>query len=310
MNQASHITRRRILSGAALAGAAPLAQSHVDGRSQPQLLRRPFKPADGTAERDHFLYVPTGFYTETGSEWPVLLFLHGNGERGNAKEELDYTLVHGPVREAWIQGRDLPFLIIQPQLPWYSRRRPQNPPRVPPRPIDTPPPARNAGGRSSDPMVRNETGEAPRWAERGTLDDGWDLIEQDLLTMIDATIADFRGDADRVYCTGLSYGGFGTWHMAQTHPERFAAVGPICGAGDPRKMQPIVDAMLPIWIHQGGRDPVVAAEHVLASARALEAAGHPEVRMTVHEDLSHNVWTRVYEGDDLYNWFLRQRRSA
>jgi predicted peptidase len=159
-------------------------------------------------------------------------------------------------------------------------------------------------------MVRNETGEAPRWAERGTLDDGWDLIEQDLLTMIDATIADFRGDADRVYCTGLSYGGFGTWHMAQTHPERFAAVGPICGAGDPRKMQPIVDAMLPIWIHQGGRDPVVAAEHVLASARALEAAGHPEVRMTVHEDLSHNVWTRVYEGDDLYNWFLRQRRSA
>lgn len=159
-------------------------------------------------------------------------------------------------------------------------------------------------------MVRKETGEPPRWAERGTLDDGWDLIEKDLLTMIDETITGFRGDAERVYCTGLSYGGFGTWHMAQTHPERFAAVGPICGAGDPRKMQPIVDAKLPIWIHQGGRDPVAAAEHVLASARALEAAGHPEVRMTVHEDLAHNVWTRVYEGVDLYDWFLRQRRSA
>lgn len=46
------------------------------------------------------------------------------------------------------------------------------------------------------------------------------------------------------------------------------------------------------------------------SARALEAAGHPEVRMTLHEDLSHNSWTRVYEGVDLYDWFLRQRRSA
>jgi predicted peptidase len=158
-------------------------------------------------------------------------------------------------------------------------------------------------------MVRQETGEPPRWAERGTLDEGWDLIEKDLLTMIYETLADFRGDADRVYCTGLSYGGFGTWYMAQTYPERFAAVGPLCGAGDPKRMKPIVDAKLPIWIHTGGRDPVVPAEHVVASARALEAAGHPEVRMTVHEDLSHDVWTRVYEGDDLYNWLLRQRRS-
>jgi len=49
---------------------------------------------------------------------------------------------------------------------------------------------------------------------------------------------------------------------------------------------------------------------VMASARALEAAGHPEVRMTVHEDLPHNVWTRVYEGADLYNWFLQQRNPS
>lgn len=100
MQYTSHVTRRRILSGAALAGSASLAPAQVDGRSQPQLLRRPFKPADGTAERDYFLYVPAGFYTEAGREWPVMLFLHGNGERGDAKSELDYTLVHGPVREA------------------------------------------------------------------------------------------------------------------------------------------------------------------------------------------------------------------
>ena len=84
---------------------------------------------------------------------------------------------------------------------------------------------------------------------------------------------------------------------------------PVCGAGNPQRMQPIVDAKLPVWIHQGGRDPVVPVEHVVASARALEASGHPEVRMTVHEDLNHDVWTRVYEGADLYNWFLRQRRA-
>ena len=274
------------------------------------LLRRPFRPSEGTDERNYFLYLPTGFYAETGREWPVMLFLHGNGQRGNAQDELDYILMHGPLREAWIQGRGLPFLIIRPQLPWFSRRRPSTRPPGPQRATDGPPPERSRYERSTDPMVRKETGEAPRWAERGTLDDGWDLIEKDLLTMLHETIADFRGDADRVYCTGLSYGGFGTWHMAQNYPDRFAAVGPVCGAGDPRKMQPLVEAKLPVWIHQGGRDPLVPVEHVLASARALEAAGHPEVRMTVYEDLNHDVWTRVYEGDDLYNWFLRQRRSA
>lgn len=149
---------------------------------------------------------------------------------------------------------------------------------------------------------------APRWAEKGTLDEGWDVIEEDLLGMIVETLDGYRGDADRLYCTGLSYGGFGTWYLAQTHPELFAAVAPLCGAGDPKKMRPIVDAGLPIWIQTGGRDPVVPAEHVVASARALEAAGHPGVRMTVHEDLNHDVWTRVYEGRDLYDWFLGQRR--
>ena len=310
MGNSSQLTRRRILSGAALAGAAPLAQAHVDGRSQAQLLRRGFKPADGGEERDYFLYVPTEFYTETGREWPVMMFLHGGGERGNAKDELDQTLVHGPVMEAWIQGRDLPFLIIQPQLP--AGARPNNSPdpaRVPQRVTDGPPPERNYGRRSEKPMARVETGELPDWAARSARDPDRELIEKDLLTMIYETIADFRGDPDRVYCTGLSFGGFGTWHIAQNHPERFAAVAPICGAGDPSKMQPIADAKLPIWIHQGGRDTTVSAESVLASAKALEAAGHPEVRFTVHEDLAHNVWTRVYEGDDLYNWFLRQRRK-
>jgi predicted peptidase len=238
-----------------------------------------------------------------------MMFLHGGGERGNGRDELDHTLVHGPLMEAWIQGRDLPFLIIQPQLPAGNRPNAPDPARIPQRITDGPPPARNYGTRSEKPMARVETGELPDWAARSARDSGRELTEKDLLTMIYETIADLRGDEDRVYCTGLSFGGFGTWHIAQNHPQRFAAVAPICGAGDPSKMQPIVDANLPIWIHQGGRDTTVSAESVLASAKALEAAGHPEVRMTVHEDLGHNVWTRVYEGDDLYGWLLRQRRK-
>ena len=71
----------------------------------------------------------------------------------------------------------------------------------------------------------------------------------------------------------------------------------------------IAEAKLPIWIFQGGRDTTVLPEWVLATAVALEEAGHSEVRFTVHEDRPHDAWTRVYEGWDLYNWFLSHRRN-
>lgn len=72
----------------------------------------------------------------------------------------------------------------------------------------------------------------------------------------------------------------------------------------------LAGAKLPVWIFEGGRDPVVKPEWVMATSRAPEEAGRPAVRVTVHEDLAHNAWTRVYEGWDLYRWFLRQRRGG
>ena len=96
--------------------------------------------------------------------------------------------------------------------------------------------------------------------------------------------------------------------LAAAYPYRWAAVAPICGAGDVKTVHRIAEAKLPIWIFSGGKDRTVLTEWVLASARALVAAGHPDVRFTVHEDLAHNVWTRVYAGWDLYNWFLAHRR--
>jgi predicted peptidase len=66
---------------------------------------------------------------------------------------------------------------------------------------------------------------------------------------------------------------------------------------------------LPLWFFHGGRDTVVPPSSSLEMAVALEAAGHPDVRLTVHEDLGHNVWTRVYESQDLYTWFLKHHRK-
>ena len=78
----------------------------AQGASQPQLLRNGFKSAVDGDEREYFLYVPAGFHSEAGKKWPVMMFLHGGGERGDGRDELKYTLTHGPIMEAWIQGRD------------------------------------------------------------------------------------------------------------------------------------------------------------------------------------------------------------
>ena len=86
--------------------------------SEPQLLRESYFSEVTGLERDYLVYLPSEFSKR--DKWPVLLFLHGNGERGDGKEELSFVHVHGPIYEAWVQKRDLPFVIIGPQLPMYD----------------------------------------------------------------------------------------------------------------------------------------------------------------------------------------------
>ena len=126
--------------------------------------------------------------------------------------------------------------------------------------------------------------------------------------MVDATVANFRGDTRRVYLTGLSSGAFGAWHLAARHTAKFAAFAPIAGFGNPADVAPIAAAKLPLWAFAGGRDPVVPVRHFYPALNRLEALGHPAVRFTNHEDLGHLTWVRVYQGQDLYAWLLDQSR--
>ncbi len=284
------------------------AAAETEGRSQGQLLRRGYDSQVTGERREYFVYLPVGYHTEPGKRWPVILFLHGGGERGDASEDLDRVLVHGPLGEAWIQGRDLPFIIISPQMPLFDRPRGSSNAPAPERIEDGPPPPRRRGRRSTQPMARVTDPSVPAYADMPPRD-SWRRMEGEVLAMVDSTVGEFRGDEDRVYLTGLSFGGAGTWHLAMAEPGRWAAIAPICGPGDPSRVDRIADAKTPIWVFQGGRDQVVRPERVLETVTALEAAGHPAVRFTVHEDLGHNVWTRVYEGWDLYGWFLTHRRE-
>ncbi len=274
-------------------------------KSPPRLLRITYHSAKMNADRDYFVYLPRGFAQQ--DKWPVMLFLHGNGERGDGKKELDYVLKHGPLFEAWAQKKDLPFVIISPQLPMYDQgdvdyiknRKPEEIPERIPGPPTHPYPPHYTG---KDVMQ----GQLAEVSDRDFEHDprGWNTIDDELMAMIDRTIATYKGDPKRVYLTGLSYGGFGTWYLASKHPEKFAAIVPVVGYGTVDMAKPIADAKLPLWCFAGGRDTSVPVRYFYPLLNELEKRGHPDVRFTIESDMGHDTWIRVYSSQDLYTWLL------
>jgi predicted peptidase len=136
---------------------------------------------------------------------------------------------------------------------------------------------------------------------------GWDT--KTLAALLDEVQAKYRVDADRVYVTGLSMGGFGTWALAAAYPNRFAAIAPICGGGEPITARKIKD--MPIWAFHGAKDKVVPPSRSEAMIKSLRAAGAKEARLTIYPDAGHDSWTETYNNPELYTWLLdHQRRPA
>jgi len=241
----------------------------VDGlQSEAQLLRIPYTSTVDQSNRNYFVYLPKGYDKKQNKKWPVLVFLHGNGERGNGQDELDYVLIHGPLYEAWIQKPERPkgYIITQPMQ----------------------------GVIASDSIPN-----------RSFLKGGWGNVEIDLMAMIDKTLQDYHTDENRIYLTGISYGGFGTWEIASKNPQRFAAINPIVGWGHPDLMESISKYKIPVWNIAGGRDNVVPVKYFYEGMNKLEALGHHNIRFTVEEDMGHDgTWKRIYAGNDIYTWLL------
>jgi predicted peptidase len=263
--------------------------------------------------RDYFVYLPRGYESEPDKQWPTIVFLHGHGERGNGKEELGWVMSHGPLYEAWILKRDLPFILVVPQLPMFDmkgsapylefRDQSKMPKRLP-----GPPPARKAEFDTPQPMQGAVPETEMPFGEEGP-SSGWPDYEHELLEMIGFVQDNYRTDLDRLYLTGLSYGGYGTWHFASKHPEMFAAIAPVVGWGHPELMPSLADPPMPIWTFAGGRDGAVQTRHFFAGLNELESLGHPDVRFTIHEDMGHDVWKRVYGGQDIYDWLLSHKQN-
>ena len=201
-----------------------------------------------TVRCNYLLYLPEG--DAAGRGWPLVLFLHGAGERG---DDLELVKVHG-IPKLVAQGRDFPFIALSPQCP------------------------------------------ADVW---------WDVDVLDAL--LDETIGQLAVDEARVYCTGLSMGGFGTWQLAIERPGRFAAIAPVCGGGRPLHAPRI--RHVAAWVFHGAKDPVVPLEKSQEMVDALRAAGG-EVRFTVYPEAEHDSWTETYDNPELYQWLLAHMRPA
>lgn len=225
------------------------------------------------------VFVPADY--TPARRWPVLLFLHGSGERGD--DGLKQTQVGLPAAIRADRKR-FPLVVVMPQ-------------------------AR----------------EGVRW---------YGAMAKQAMAALDASVAEFHGDADRTYLSGLSMGGQGTWFLAAQHPRRFAAIAPVCGflrlKNDDDVPDPAVDAAItaefpealtddpsaafarrigpvPAWIFHGAKDDVVPVHNARRMHAAMQGLGG-EVRYSEFPEANHNAWDAAYAEPGLVPWLLAHRR--
>jgi predicted peptidase len=196
------------------------------------------------------LFLPKAYAASAEEKFPLIVFLHGSGERG---ADLAKVKVHGPPKIV-DSDPNFPFILVSPQAPESEM---------------------------------------------------WDVGK---LTALLADIRrTYRVDESRLYLTGLSMGGFGTWDWAIARPGLFAAIAPICGKSDVAKAAALKDT--PIWAFHGDNDDAVDMAGSFDMVAAVRRAGGSP-RLTIYPDTGHDSWTRTYADPALYYWFLQHRRAV
>jgi predicted peptidase len=226
---------------------------------------------DGTSYR-YQVFVPANW--DGHKKWPVILFLHGAGERGYDGLLQTYVGLGHAIRK---NAARWPFVVVMPQC--------------------------RKGNLWTD---------APMQAQA--------------LAALEKSIDEFHGDRERIYLTGISMGGYGTWDMGAKYPRKFAALVPICGGirgpadypdlhvslvNDLSIADPYLETAkrigkTPVWIFHGADDPTVPPEESHKMLQA-ERAVNGDVRMIEYPGVGHNSWDRAYEESDLVPWLLEQR---
>jgi predicted peptidase len=193
---------------------------------------------------------PTGYEADQAKKWPLILFLHGSGERGT---DLELLKKHGPPKLI-AAGQEIPAVVASLQCEPKQIWNPHGVKAV------------------TDHLVRTE-----------------------------------RIDTARIYLTGLSMGGFGTWETAFEYPDTYAAIAPICGGAGVRWVMAERIAHLPCWIFHGDKDAAVPVEFSVKMHQALEKLEAP-VKLTIYPGVGHDSWTQTYDDPAFWKWLLEQKR--
>jgi len=198
----------------------------------------------------YLLSQPEGYEADAKKKWPLVIFLHGSGERGNDLEKIKR---HGPPKLI-AAGQKFPALIASLQCgPDYL------------------------------------------WNPHG------------VKAVTDHLIKTERIDTSRIYLTGLSLGGFGTWETALEYPDTYAAIAPICGGAGVRWIMTERIQHLPCWIFHGEKDGVVPPEFSIRMHDALQKISAP-VKLTIYPGVGHDSWTPTYANPDFWAWLFAQKR--
>ena len=132
------------------------------------------------------------------------------------------------------------------------------------------------------------------------------LTMSTFLELLDKLAKELKIDRSRIYLTGVSMGGYGTWDLLARFPERFAAAVPVCGGGDNAKA--IFFKSVPLWAFHGALDGVVNANQSRSMIRALQKAGG-KPGYTEYPDVGHNSWVQAYQEPYLMSWMFKQKKG-
>jgi predicted peptidase len=213
------------------------------------------------------LMQPEGYQAE--KKYPLVIFLHGAGERGNDNFA---QLKHGMRDFASDENRKkYPAFVIAPQCPTNQKW------------VDV------DWSKDSSTMPKEP---APSM--------------QLTLELIAALQKEFSIDASRIYITGLSMGGYGSWDALQRHPEIFAAGAPICGGGDPAHAVKFKN--VPVWAFHGDQDTAVKVNRSREMIAALKAAGATP-KYTEYPGVGHDSWSATYKNPEFYTWLFEQQKG-
>lgn len=213
-----------------------------------------------TIELNYLENLPKDYDGKSEKKYPLVIFLHGMGERGNDVKKVAAHGIPKLIEKKSPLLQKYEFIAVSPQCP--------------------------------EPYV-------------------WNFIPEALENLIKNCIEKLSVDTSRIYLTGLSMGGFGTWGFICRRPNLFAAAAPICGGlrGDGSEENLSVITHLPLWVFHGAKDSTVPLSASAEPVAILNELG-ADVKFTVYPDVEHDSWTQTYENPNFYKWLFSQKNEA